>query len=337
MSCNNQNLHNKDDKSNHNTSIRNETIENQEIHSKNVVQEVLSKTVAISMLDKNRQTLSFGSGFIIDKGVIVTNLHVIEDASFGFVEFEGNKYDIEGYISVDQENDLVLLKVPIEKEGIKIHEGNIYSGEKVFVAGNPIGLPQTISDGIISNPERKLSNKKLIQITAPISPGSSGGPVTNQNGELIGVACGTLIEGQNLNFAIPVEYLKVLINNAGEITQLNISKAKKTLSTYDDNKYANWIKIRKISTIDVTDGSKYILCFSIYNKTQYVINNVKIMLIAYDNEGIPTDYKTYSFFPNGIQPGLAKEVERLYPRNKYIEEPAHGRVEFRILSYQISE
>ena len=61
------------------------------------------------------------------------------------------------------------------------------------------------------------------------------------------------------------------------------------------------------------------------------------MLIAYDDEGIPTDYQTYNFFPNGIQPGLAKEVERLYPMNKYIEEPRKGKVEFRILSYYISE
>ena len=86
-------------------------------------------------------------------------------------------------------------------------------GETVYVAGNPRGLEGTFSDGIISS-IRKGYTRKRLQMTAPISPGSSGGPVLNANGEVIGVSFMTIDGGQNLNFAIPSRYLKVLLKQA---------------------------------------------------------------------------------------------------------------------------
>ena len=83
-------------------------------------------------------------------------------------------------------------------------------GETVYVAGNPKGLEGTFSDGIISSRRDKLTKERL-QMTAPISPGSSGGPVLNRKGEVIGVSFMTLQGGQNLNFAIPSKYLKKLL------------------------------------------------------------------------------------------------------------------------------
>ena len=87
-------------------------------------------------------------------------------------------------------------------------------GETVYAVGNPRGLEGTFSDGIISS-IRLRDGDKLIQITAPISRGSSGGPVLNQKGEAIGVSVLSVINGQNLNFAIPSNYLKSLLTKVG--------------------------------------------------------------------------------------------------------------------------
>src|SRR5262249_3421737 len=90
-------------------------------------------------------------------------------------------------------------------------------GDEVYVVGNPEGLEGTFSQGIISS----LRGNDYIQITAPISHGSSGGPVLNKNGEVIGVAVGLIEEGQNLNFAIPVSKLTQLLNRKSDnVTRL---------------------------------------------------------------------------------------------------------------------
>jgi S1-C subfamily serine protease len=85
-------------------------------------------------------------------------------------------------------------------------------GDEIYVIGNPQGLEGTFSQGIVSS-IRKIGTDTLLQITAPISPGSSGGPVLDSKGEVIGVAVATFKGGQNLNFAIPVSYLSTLLSN----------------------------------------------------------------------------------------------------------------------------
>ena len=113
-------------------------------------------------------------------------------------------------------NDLAILKVAAY--GIKpLSLGDsdaVRVGETVYVAGNPKGLEGTLSNGIISS-LRDKDTKGRLQMTAPISPGSSGGPVLNRKGEVIGVSFMTLQGGQNLNFAIPSKYLKKLITRSG--------------------------------------------------------------------------------------------------------------------------
>lgn len=328
--CNNNPSKQSEDKSN-----LTKNISSTEENSKNNIKNILKKTVSISMFDANRQPLSYGSGIIVEDGVIATNLHVLENATSGKVNFEGENFDINGYIAVDRLNDIVLISVPIKEKGVNFYKGEISAGDKIFVAGNPVGLEKTLSDGIVSNPNRILNGKNLIQISAPISPGSSGGPVTNEIGELIGVACGSLTNGQNLNFAVPLNFLTKLLNSKNIIRPLDFKASKKTTNVNLNNDYKSWIKIRNISSINTTEGSEFILCFSIYNKTEYIVSNLKILLIAYDREGIPTDYQTYSFFNQGVLPGLSKEVERVYAPNKYIEKPLNGKVEYRVLSYDI--
>jgi hypothetical protein len=182
----------------------------------------------------------------------------------------------------------------------------------VYAIGNPKGLTGTISEGIVSG-IRDLSSKSLIQITAPISPGSSGGPIINNSGQVIGVAVGTLTSGQNLNFAIPSSILESLISNAITLpTSLNIAKGvtePKTDKSEVDIREGVIVRDMKYTLKD--DGGYCLERLSILNKLPSTIRINNVIFILYDNTGIPVDYVKLD---NGylrideINPFLAKTV-----------------------------
>ena len=126
-------------------------------------------------------------------------------------------YPITAVIAQDSQGDLVLLatvrpeipqlEIPFSTKPAKV-------GEKIVVIGSPLGLEQTASDGIISATREIPNIGKVYQITAPISRGSSGSPVVNMNGELVGIATMVMVGGQNLNFAISGERILALVKNA---------------------------------------------------------------------------------------------------------------------------
>jgi S1-C subfamily serine protease len=147
-----------------------------------------------------------GTGFFVSPdGLVVTNRHVIEGAnSITAVSNTGAMFLFERVVSQPPGADIAVLKfratdVPFLKLG---ESTRAVEGQKVIVIGSPTGLMGTVSDGVIS---AFRENRSLIQITAPISHGSSGSPVIDENGQVIGVATVVSAEGQNLNFAIPVE------------------------------------------------------------------------------------------------------------------------------------
>ena len=152
------------------------------------------------------QVISQGSAVAISENKLVTNWHVVSEASSVVVSSSGIEFsvDIEGKI---KNLDLAVLYQNNHKlSAVKIQMDAPQEGEKVFAIGAPLGLDKTISEGIISS-IRKDKENTIYQITAPISPGSSGGGVFNTKGELLGVTTSQLKYGQNLNFAIPVKYL----------------------------------------------------------------------------------------------------------------------------------
>ena len=155
-----------------------------------------------------------GSGFFVAPNIIATNYHVVEGATNASCILNNSdiEYKIDGYVGVDKSVDLILLKVStLNKPSIKFAVTTASIGQKIYAIGSPQGLPATISDGIISG-MRDFEGIKLLQMTASISPGSSGGPVLNSNGELIGISVSQLTDGQNLNFAIPKSYLQILLD-----------------------------------------------------------------------------------------------------------------------------
>ena len=206
----------------------------------NLIEVAKASIVLLVMNDRNNNPISFGSGFFVQPNTIATNYHVIVGAAHGTVKLVGmsTKYTIDSILAIDTDNDLALLKVSASS-GIKpltlINDSDtVRIGERVFVVGNPEGLEGTLSDGIISNLHPLEDNKRL-QMTAPISPGSSGGPVINRKGEVIGVAVGSrqALGAQNLNFAIPSNYLKKLLDQSESAIPLSEQEQSISAKTYN--------------------------------------------------------------------------------------------------------
>ena len=167
--------------------------------------------------------------------LIATNKHVIANAAGGVVKRVRNdtKFDIEGVMATDEKHDLAILRVSGSSISILPlgDSDSVSIGDVVYVVGNPEGFEGTFSDGVISGVRgSNADNGKRLQMTAPISPGSSGGPVLNTRGEVIGVAVSSVIGGQNINFAVPSNYLGLLIGSARKRTPKPLSEGKKSIS-----------------------------------------------------------------------------------------------------------
>lgn len=157
-----------------------------------------------------------GSGFVVSNdGKIVTNLHVIRGAREAtVVTADGREFkDIE-VMATDAAHDLAVLRIAA-RDLKALPLGNSAAtkpGEHVVVIGHPLGLGNTVSDGLVSAVRELLPKLTLLQISAPISPGSSGGPLFNDQGEVIGISTLVIREGQNLNFAVPINTVKPLLD-----------------------------------------------------------------------------------------------------------------------------
>jgi S1-C subfamily serine protease len=149
-----------------------------------VARNVLPSVVLISTADRNGQPLSIGSGFFVRKNQIITNLHVVAGAEKATAKLKGatRPFAIDGSVATDEAHDLAMIQVTgVDGPTLPISSNsNIQVGDQIYVAGNPEGLEGTFSQGIISA-IRELASGRVLQITAPISPGSSGGPVSRVN------------------------------------------------------------------------------------------------------------------------------------------------------------
>ena len=192
-------------------------------------------TVYLEMTNRNGQHLVIGSGFFVGGNQIATNFHVIAEAASGTAKLveKPTPYTIEGIIATDEENDLAILEVRMSGiQPLPLGDSDtVKIGQTVYAVGNPKGRKGTFSPGAISNLSKK-NGKKRLQMTAPISPGSSGGPVLNRKGEVIGVSFATIEDGQNLNFAIPSNYLKELLARSGPAKPFPQSEQSISAETY---------------------------------------------------------------------------------------------------------
>ncbi|MBM3332941.1 hypothetical protein FJY68_14035 [candidate division WOR-3 bacterium] len=171
--------------------------------------------VLITTYSAAEDAVGLGSGFIVDpSGVIVTCYHVIKGACPAVVRLlNGASFQDIWVLGCDSAKDVAVVKVKGRNlPSVKLARSeDIEVGESVIAIGNPRGLENTISDGLLSG-VRELDSLNLLQISAPISPGSSGGPVFNSSGRVVGIASSTLTESQNLNFCVPIRYARPFID-----------------------------------------------------------------------------------------------------------------------------
>lgn len=179
-----------------------------------LVRRIKPSAVAIETFDSRGEKLSRGSGFFIAADRVVTNRHVIDNAFRAEVHsYNGSVYPVKGVIAVDAEGDLALLRVEAPANQVRpllLDKTSPQEGESVVVIGNPFGLEGSVTNGIVSAVRDIPTFGRIIQITAPISPGSSGSPVVNMQGQVIGVATLQITGGQSVNFAIPSERISQL-------------------------------------------------------------------------------------------------------------------------------
>lgn len=254
--------------------------------SEEIVNKALGSTVLLEMENTRGQIIGYGSGFFVLPDQLATNYHVIRPERVGNKVVKkvrgtarlvgGEKipigdlkmtYAVVGYTAIDAARDLAVLKVrAFDVDPLVLASNTNSSGmkknDRIYVVGNPKGVEGTLSTGIISNIypfTNRFVNGKMVkirsshlQLTAPISPGSSGGPVLNDKGEVVGVSVGTFRDwfiddgeyydiaerypvrddngkeipgyyihvpkrdAQSINFAVPVTYLKALLKRLGD-------------------------------------------------------------------------------------------------------------------------
>jgi tetratricopeptide (TPR) repeat protein len=201
---------------------------------------VSPSVVAVIAYDTKNNQISQGSGFFVDvAGDVITNYHVVKGSNKAeVVTSDGNRYTIKKSIVTDEKSDLFLASVDMPKNvayPLTVSPEIPEVGEDIVVIGCPEGLSKTITKGIISSVRDLENYGTVLQIDAAISHGSSGSPVFNKEGEVIGVATFNLIEGQNLNFAISGKQVYAILQKAGVGDAVDLCEKGEDLAVFGKN------------------------------------------------------------------------------------------------------
>ena len=172
---------------------------------------------------RSYRTQALGSGAIIDpRGILVTNAHVVEKASKIYVALPGERKEREAVlVGIDPATDLAVIKVEAESPLPFLEfvaADDLLLGETVIAIGNPLGLENSVTTGVISAPRRRLPDgdggvSVFIQTDALINPGNSGGPLLDINGRLIGINTAIAQQAQGIGFAIPIHVVRRVVDD----------------------------------------------------------------------------------------------------------------------------
>jgi len=176
---------------------------------------------------------SLGTGFVVrEDGWIATNLHVIAGADELMVTVAGRgELPVTDVLVADDEHDLAVVRVaatglpPLSLGDLRA----VQPGDAMIAIGHPLGFEGTVSNGLVSAVRHVNDQLTILQISAPIAPGSSGGPLIDDHGRVIGVATAMVARGQNLNFGIPVTYLKKALHGVSPVPFASFVKAVKAI------------------------------------------------------------------------------------------------------------
>ena len=200
---------------------------------------------------------------------------------------------------------MALIKIPgVAVPAVDFDNSDaVEIGETVYAIGSPVGLEGTFSNGIVSG-FRNVGEQRLIQITAPISPGSSGGPVTNSKGAVVGVAVATLKDGQNLNFAVPSNYLSQLRANATTVKPLAIAKSNTDKARSIGAPLTEGVIAHSFRWQNTLYGY---FTLSLENKLRAPVGNVSCLVIFYNEKGLALD--SSNVWVSGTNTGGIKRIE----------------------------
>ena len=216
---------------------------------------------------------------------------------------------------------------------------SVQVGDSIYVVGNPQGLEGTFSQGIVSS-IREVGSDKLLQITAPISPGSSGGPVLNEKGEVIGVSVATFTGGQNLNFAIPSKYLSILLSKVGPVTpiyKVKHSKAERSILANLGERSSEGVVGGQLLW-----GLSGTYSFSLRNQLQNNVKEIVCLVVFFDKKETPIEFDHVQYpgiIPNGLSKRVKSEVDisvRTLTGGD-LNEASKTKIEFRVLDFKIVE
>jgi S1-C subfamily serine protease len=202
-----------------------------------ISREANGAVVSIVMADNKGQPIAQGSGFVVTtNGRVVTNYHVIKNGTSAVIKLPDDSFfTVDGVLAFDKDRDIAVIKVHgINFKTVALGDSDrLQVGDEVVAIGSPLSLESTVSNGIVSGIRTEAlpasgslldqalaqeRERKFLQITAPISHGSSGGPLFNMLGQVVGITTAALVGGENLNFAVP-------INDATKLLRVPASQA----------------------------------------------------------------------------------------------------------------
>jgi len=314
-----------------------------------VAKHAFPSVIMVSVNDKQGQPLSIGSGFIHSPGVAVTNLHVIDEGGSATIRVVGQKESmrVTGVLKLDERNDLALLAFDNKAiPALALASGSPEIGDEVYAIGNPRGLEGTFSPGIVSG-IRQFEADSLLQITAPISRGSSGGPVLNNRGEVVGVAVSAIRDGQNLNFAVPASAIRAAAANLGEAKPMaralgEINKETKSVIKANGGELLSGVKVHAFLWGNPFLSSLTQLSISLKNQLDVAIRNIKVQVIFYGSDNEPIE-ATVLHLNETIEPGLARRVTGTVHESvkalttKLGASAPHTKVEYRVLTFDFAQ
>ncbi len=283
-----------------------------ELTAEQVYAKVNDAVVTIYTFDANGKLIKQGSGVVLnDKGWVVTNYHVYAGAEKLVVKHKDKVVKHTAIIGLDVEKDILIIKIS-DKTFPSISLGNsdsIKVGQRIYAIGSPMGFENTITEGIISGVRSyEERTKNFIQVSAAISPGSSGGAVVDSKGKLIAITTLTITNGQNLNFAIPINEVLKIYKQAG-IEPKDFSASfylhKGNVESDQNNYDAAIDNYKKAIKINPKYTGAYYNLGNAYSKKGDIEN-----AIAYYKKAIEFDPKyVYAYYNLGIKYKEKGEVE----------------------------
>ncbi len=313
--------------------------------AKEVFQKASPSIYVIIALDSHDQPQALGSGFAVSPNLIATNYHVIHN-SFKLKILSATTKEslsVAGIKGIDGDKDLALIQVDSTLLPLELKTSNVDVGETIYAIGNPRGLEASLSSGLVSA-SRESDGREEYQISAPISPGSSGGPVLTSDEKVIGVATSYLEGSQNLNFAVKSIYLKNLIDASGSVLLTDVGKCsgaplrdslKPSVQSVKINS-PDWQGAGDQYDLTISDFKswKFVVNLSVENDGDKPVTGVDLQIVFFDNEGKEMIDAERQWVTVRAEPGLAKrtsfEIKGLdfntYPATRW-------KASFRVLSY----